>query len=85
MTDKDNLTKYNKGDGVRGGLDEETRKFTIPQVNNCLEGAKYYAGKKPPDEKRANRAIDSAQRTLDKARKRIEDDIGDRDPGLGLY
>ena len=80
--DKSDYPNYQQGKGVRGGLDEDFRKMVVPQVNNCIQGAKFYASKEPPDVKRFDRNIDAAQKTLKRKRQDVEDEIGDRDPGM---
>ena len=69
-------------DGEFDGLDDDMRGLVIPQVNNCIQGAKFYASKEPPDEKRLDRNIDAAKKTLGKHRQKVEDEIGDRPRGM---
>lgn len=72
---------YDK-DGNFDGLDDDMRGLVVPQVNNCIQGAKFYASKEPPDAKRLDRNIDSAQKTLGSHRQKVEDEIGNRPKGL---
>lgn len=76
------MPKGRNKDGQFDGLDDDFRDLVEPQVHNCIQGAKFYASKEPPDAKRADRTLDSAQKTLSNYRQRVEGEMGDRPRGV---